>query len=182
MKRTIAAALVLTTVAIATVALSQSFKSSPRIAVEFGMQKGPTQPIAYSHELHAGTLQMDCKYCHFSTTKSAWANIPPVSTCMGCHTYVATDKPEVQKLAGYFERGEQVPWVRVHNMPDHVKFNHKRHVRAGVECQTCHGPIQAMPVVYQYSSLKMGWCIECHRSRLDDPTHPTSMDCLICHH
>jgi hypothetical protein len=75
-----------------------------------------------------------------------------------------------------------VPWVEVYWLPDHVKFNHKRHVKAGIRCQDCHGPVEKMKVVYQYPSLKMGWCVECHRQRLKDPKFPASMDCLTCHH
>ena len=176
MTRLIGLLIAAATLASATVALSQSFN------VRLGATKGPQQPIEFSHKLHAGTLEMDCLYCHNGAANSQWANIPAVSTCMGCHKFAATDRPEIQKLAGYWERGEQVPWVKVHYTPDHVKFNHKRHVRAGVECQTCHGPVQEMDRVYQYSSLKMGWCVSCHRQNLDHPTNPTSMDGLVCHH
>lgn len=176
MTKPFAVVLVLCALVTATVALSQSFN------VKLGVTKGPVQPINFSHKIHAGTNQMDCKYCHYGAANSAWANIPSVSTCMGCHKIVATDKPEIIKLTGYWDRGEQIPWVKVHYTPDHVKFNHKRHVRAGVACQTCHGPVETMDRVYQYNSLKMGWCVSCHRQNLDNPTHPASMDCLVCHH
>ena len=176
MTRLIGLLIAAATLASATVALSQSFN------VRLGATKGPQQPIEFSHKIHAGTLEMDCKYCHNGAANSQWANIPAVSSCMGCHKFAMTDRPEIQKLAGYWERGEQVPWVKVHYTPDHVKFNHKRHVRAGLECQTCHGPVQEMDRVYQYSSLKMGWCVSCHRQNLDHPTNPASMDCLVCHH
>ena len=95
---------------------------------------------------------------------------------------VAADKPEIVKLTGYWERGEAVQWNEVYRLPDHVKFNHKRHVKANIQCQTCHGPVQEMSVVYQYPSLKMGWCLSCHRQNLDNADHPASMDCVICHH
>lgn len=176
MKRFLFPAIVLGALAAGTVAFTQSF------SVQLGLSKGPQQPIAFSHEIHAGTLGMDCLYCHYSADKSPVANIPPVSTCMGCHKITATDKPEIQKLTDYYERGEQVPWVEVYLLPDHVKFNHKRHVKANIACAECHGPVQQMPVMYQYPSLKMGWCVTCHRQNLDDPQFPASMDCLICHH
>ena len=102
--------------------------------------------------------------------------------CMGCHKIAATDKPEVQKLTRYYESGEPVPWVQVHVLPQHVKFNHKRHVRAGIDCQKCHGPVPEMDVLYQYPSLKMGWCVSCHRQNLHNADFPASMDCLTCHH
>ena len=101
---------------------------------------------------------------------------------MGCHKLTRADKPEIQKLAGYFERNEPVPWVRVNKLPDYVKFNHKRHVKAGVQCMDCHGPVDKMEVYYQSPSLKMGWCVSCHRQRANDKQFPASMDCLTCHH
>jgi len=176
MKRTLSAALVLSALAVATVAFTQSF------SVQMGEMQGPKQPINYSHKTHAGKLKMYCRYCHYGAYKSAWANLPAMSTCMGCHKIAVADRPEIQKLTAYYERGEQIPWVKVHYLPDYVKFNHKRHMAAGFACQECHGPIQEMDRVYQYSSLKMGWCVSCHRKYLDDPKHPASMDCLTCHH
>jgi len=176
MTKLVACVIVAAALSTASVALSQSFN------VRLGATKGPVQPINYSHRIHAGLNQMDCKYCHYGAANSPWANLPAVSTCMGCHKIVATDKPEIIKLTGYYERGEQVPWVKVHWLPDHVKFNHKRHVRAGYACQECHGPVQEMDRVYQYSSLKMGWCVSCHRKNLDNPNFPATMDCLACHH
>uniref|UniRef100_A0A832MMQ0 Cytochrome c7-like domain-containing protein n=1 Tax=Eiseniibacteriota bacterium TaxID=2212470 RepID=A0A832MMQ0_UNCEI len=150
--------------------------------VQLGFLRGPKQPIAFSHEVHAGKLGMNCVYCHYGFEKSPIANIPAVSVCMGCHKIAMSDRPEVQKLAGYYDRGEQVPWVEVYKLPAHVKFNHERHVKAGVQCLECHGPVPQMPVMYQWSSLKMGWCVTCHRQKLDDPKYPASMDCLVCHH
>lgn len=176
MKRALVAAAVLSTLAAGTAAFTQSFP------VQMGDRKGPAQPINFSHQIHAGKLGMNCLYCHYSADKSPIANLPPVSTCMGCHKLTRADRPEIMKLAGYFERAEQVPWAEVYRLPSHVKFNHKRHVRAGMQCAECHGPVQEMAVVYQYPSLKMGWCLSCHRQRLDDPRFPTTMDCLACHH
>ena len=144
--------------------------------------RGPVQPIRFPHDVHAGKLGMNCLYCHWGAERSPIANLPAVSTCMGCHKMAVADRPEIQKLAGYWERGETIPWVEVYWLPDHVKFNHKRHVKAGLSCRTCHGPVEQMKVLYQYPSLKMGWCVECHRQRLNDPGFPTSMDCLTCHH
>jgi hypothetical protein len=176
MKRALASAIVVVTLAAGTVAFTQSF------SVQLGNTRGPEQPIHFPHDIHSGKLGMNCLYCHYGAEKSPIANIPPVSTCMGCHKIAVTDRPEIQKLTGYFDRGEQIPWVEVYRLPDHVKFNHKRHVKAGIECQSCHGPVQNMRVMYQYASLKMGWCVTCHRQNLNNPTHPASMDCLICHH
>jgi cytochrome c553 len=176
MKRALVSSIVVLALAGGTAAFTQSF------SVQLGNKKGPEQPIKFPHDVHAGKLGMDCLYCHSSADKSPVANIPAVSTCMGCHKIAAADRPEIQKLTAYADSGKVIPWVEVYKLPDHVKFNHKRHVKAGIECQSCHGPVQDMKVVYQYSSLKMGWCVTCHRQNLNDPKHPASMDCLVCHH
>lgn len=152
---------------------------------EVGVQQGyaPSQPINFSHKIHAGQYEMDCKYCHSTVEKSKSASIPSLNTCMNCHKYVkASEKyngktsPEIQKIYNaigfdgdnmeYIEGYEQKPieWIRIHNLPDLAYFNHSQHVVVGqVECQTCHGPIEEMEKVYQYSTLQMGWCIDCHR-------------------
>ena len=154
---------------------------------EVGVQQGyaPTQPINFSHKIHAGQYEMDCKYCHSTVEKSKSASIPSLNTCMNCHKYVkAAEKyngktsPEIQKIYNaigydgdnmeYIEGYQQKPieWVRIHNLPDLSYFNHSQHVVVGkVECQTCHGPIEEMEKVYQFSTLQMGWCIDCHRER-----------------
>ncbi len=154
---------------------------------EVGVQQGyaPEQPINFSHEIHAGQYEIDCKYCHSTVEKSKSASIPSLNTCMNCHKFVkASDKyngntsPEIQKIYDaigydgenmeYIEGAVQKPikWVRIHNLPDLSYFNHSQHVVVGkVECQTCHGPIEEMERVYQFSSLQMGWCVDCHRER-----------------
>ncbi len=176
MKRAVALLLIASTLIAATVAFTQSS------SVSLGINRGPVQPVKFSHQIHAGKLGMNCLYCHYGAEKSSIANLPPVGTCMGCHKIAVADRPEIQKLTGFYDRGEQIPWVEVYRLPDHVKFNHKRHVKAGIQCQDCHGPVDKMAVVYQYPSLKMGWCIGCHRQHLNDAVNPATMDCLICHH
>jgi len=136
----------------------------------------PEQPIHYSHRQHVEKNQMECQYCHSGVTKSNFATLPSVELCMGCHKAVKTDSPEIQKLKGYFDRGEPVPWVSVNNLPEHVRFTHKRHLKAGVSCQNCHGQIQKMAVVERMSSLKMGFCVSCHRE------NGASIDCSVCHY
>jgi mono/diheme cytochrome c family protein len=152
---------------------------------EVGVQQGyaPTQPINYSHELHAGKYKINCLYCHSGADKSKQATIPSPSTCMNCHMHVTASKnydgnvsPEIQKIynavgwdadkKAYDPTKPQTPikWVRIHNLPDLAYFNHSQHVKIGkVECQACHGPIETMKVVSQQTSLQMGWCINCHR-------------------
>ncbi|MEC8221613.1 MAG: c-type cytochrome [Bacteroidota bacterium] len=124
----------------------------------------PTQPIAFSHKIHAGQYEIDCNYCHTGVNISKSANIPAVNICMNCHGVINTDKPEIQKILTAYEENRPIEWVRVHNLPDLAYFNHSQHVAVGgIECNTCHGPIEEMDVVYQYSELTMGWCINCHR-------------------
>jgi mono/diheme cytochrome c family protein len=140
----------------------------------------PSQPIAFSHKVHAGQNGVDCNYCHSSARKSKHSGIPSANVCMNCHTYInegaITGTAEIQKIYDaigfdaktrtYIEGYEEKPieWVRIHNLPDHAYFNHSQHVVVGnLECQECHGPVEEMDVLYQYSELTMGWCIECHR-------------------
>lgn len=145
-------------------------------AFTIGVQQGyqPTQPIAFSHEIHAGQYEIDCQYCHTGVNKSKSANIPSPNICMNCHTQVKTESEEIAKIYAaidydpetqtYGTDTKPIEWVRIHNLPDLAYFNHSQHVKvAGLECETCHGPIKEMEVVYQYSSLTMGWCINCHR-------------------
>jgi mono/diheme cytochrome c family protein len=131
-----------------------------------GLTQGyqPTQPIAFSHKLHAGENNINCAYCHTSVYKGKSANIPSANICMNCHSQIKTESPEIKKIYRAIERKQPIQWVRVHNLPDLAYFNHSQHTQVGgIQCQTCHGPIQNMEVVYQYSALTMGWCINCHR-------------------
>ena len=135
----------------------------------------PVQPIKYSHELHAGAMKIDCQYCHSGAYKSKIAAIPSLNVCMNCHKVVKTGSPEIHKIydaLGYDPQTQKydstksrpIQWVRIHNLPDFAYFNHSQHVSvAGLKCQACHGPIQTMKEVYQYSPLTMKWCIQCHR-------------------
>jgi hypothetical protein len=149
---------------------------------------GPQQPIPFSHALHAGTYEIPCLYCHSGTERSRMAGVPSVETCMGCHAQLGGDLEGVQILKKHWEEGRPIEWVQIHRLPEHVKFRHNRHVAAGVECQTCHGPVQALHKLYLVpdtlwtnkwmpaQKLEMGWCMSCHR----DMQAPT--DCLTCHH
>lgn len=136
----------------------------------------PEQPIDFPHPVHVQSLQMNCLYCHFSAQKAPDPGMPAVSTCMGCHSVVATGSAEIQKLAAYWNERKPIPWVRIHKVPDYVQFPHMRHVNAGVSCQTCHGEVQEMPRVFQYSSLNMGWCVSCHVE------NEARYDCSTCHY
>ena len=138
----------------------------------------PKQPIDYSHKLHAGDLQIDCKFCHTYARRSRTAGIPAGEQCMACHTFISRDKKAIQEVVAHYESKKPVEWVKVHDLPDFVFFSHKRHVSAGFECQDCHGPVEQMEVVYRQAPLTMGWCVNCHRDNLDKGA---SLDCLTCH-
>jgi mono/diheme cytochrome c family protein len=147
------------------------FKAVIHALYSVGVQKGyaPEQPIAFSHKIHAGQYEIDCKYCHTGVTKGKLATIPSVNICMNCHNQIKsgtnTGEIEIGKIVRAFNENKPVEWVRVHNLPDLAYFNHAQHVNVGqIECQTCHGPIQEMDVVRQHSLLTMGWCIDCHRT------------------
>ena len=152
------------------------FKTTIDGLYSIGVQQDyqPKQPIAFSHQLHAGAYEINCKYCHTGVMKGKQANIPSPNICMNCHTQIKQESPEIQKIyaaigydvktASYSGKQKPIEWVRIHNLPDLAYFNHAQHVNVGaIECQTCHGPIQEMEVVKQYSLLTMGWCIDCHR-------------------
>ncbi|MBF25233.1 MAG: cytochrome C [Flavobacteriales bacterium] len=149
----------------------------------------PEQPIAFSHKIHSGDNGIDCNYCHHTARSSKHAGIPSVNVCMNCHTYInegaITGKEEINKIyeavgfdpntRTYIPNYDQKPveWVRIHNLPDLAYFNHSQHVNvAGLECQTCHGPVEEMEEVYQYSKLTMGWCVNCHRETEIDTDNP----------
>lgn len=139
----------------------------------------PEQPIKFSHVTHVKNNEMECQFCHWNVAKSPYAAIPEMETCMGCHKLIGgtteEQQTEINKLKEFWEKGTPIPWEKVHVMPDHVRFNHKRHIKAGVGCQECHGQIPEMETVERVTSMKMGWCIDCHRDQ------GTSIDCYVCH-
>jgi hypothetical protein len=135
----------------------------------------PTQPIPFSHTIHAGTNKIPCLYCHGNAERSRHATVPASNVCMNCHIVVATDKPNIQTLTKMWNAQQTIPWVQVHRLPDHVYFPHKWHVAKGIACQQCHGEVQTMDVVKQVAPLKMGWCIQCHRQ------NQATQECSACH-
>ncbi len=124
----------------------------------------PTQPVPYSHALHAGEMGMDCRYCHASVEVSAVATVPGSTTCMNCHGVVGRDAESLAPIRDTAAEGRSVHWIRIHNLPDYAYFNHAAHVNAGVGCVSCHGRIDQMEVVQQVEPLSMSWCLECHRN------------------
>jgi hypothetical protein len=122
------------------------------------------QPVQFSHKHHSGDDGIDCRYCHTSVETSASAGMPSTQTCMNCHSQLWADSPYLEPIRESWRTGKPIEWVRVHDLPDYVYFNHSIHVNKGVGCSTCHGKVDDMPLMLQASSLQMEWCLECHRS------------------
>ena len=165
----------------------------------------PDQPLPFSHKLHAGQYKIDCLYCHAGVEVSSHSSIPSLEVCMNCHRVVKTDSPWIQKLQEAYVEGKSIPWEKVHLLPDFVKFSHYPHILAGKECRTCHGPVEEMEKVYQFKSLSMGFCVNCHRKppeknqKMSFLKHPEDykhsgdlknkkdsyqapVDCKVCHY
>ena len=145
-----------------------------------GADEGPfdpyAQPIDFSHRHHVTEMGFECQMCHVYARRGPVAGIPSVEKCAGCHTQVLSNTPEIQKVLEYWENEQPIPWVRVHDLPDYVRFSHKRHVLGGVDCAACHGDVGQMEIAVQVESLSMGWCVTCHEQR------SASKDCLTCHY
>ena len=122
------------------------------------------QPVPFSHDHHVAAMGIQCGYCHTSVETSAFAGIPPTATCMNCHKEVWNDSPMLEPVRESFRTGEPLEWTRIHDLPDFVYFNHSIHVAKGIGCETCHGRVDKMPLMYQEASLQMEWCLDCHRN------------------
>jgi hypothetical protein len=122
------------------------------------------QPAPFSHEHHVAAIGIDCRYCHTSVETSSFAGIPPTKTCMNCHSQIWTNAAYLEPVRESFRSGKSLVWSRVNDLPDFVYFDHSIHVAKGVGCNTCHGPVDRMPLMYNYASLQMEWCINCHRA------------------
>ena len=142
----------------------------------FGRHPVPVQPIAYTHKVHLAN-GMECVNCHTGVDTGPDAQLPSVKLCMMCHQVIATDKPEIKKLTAYAERGEDISWQRVYDYPpsSHVKFNHAPHIRAKVDCKTCHDDMTQQTVAVRKVDMTMGFCLDCHKQR------NVSIDCTTCH-
>ena len=168
------------------------FPTDLSVAVGDPLAEPIQQPIAFPHSKHAKDLGIDCQYCHSGARKGQHAGVPPTQVCMGCHAMVSSDgRPELEKLKAFWAagKGDPIPWVKVHDLPDFVYFSHKRHVLGGVQCQECHGQVQEMGVDERVASLKMGWCLDCHAQHALDDSYGTQQelrrselkDCWTCH-
>lgn len=142
----------------------------------FSRHPEPVQPIAFTHKVHLAN-GLNCTDCHVGVDKGPDARIPSVNFCMTCHQVIATEKPEIQKVAAFLKRGEDIPWQRVYDYPAsaHVKFNHAPHIRAGVDCATCHGDMRQRTVAVRTVNMTMGFCVNCHKLK------KASIDCTTCH-
>lgn len=121
------------------------------------------QPVQFSHKHHVGDDGIDCRYCHTSVENSAYAGIPPTKTCMNCHSVLFNNAPYLEPVRESYRTDQPIEWVKVHRLADYVYFNHSIHVNKGVGCETCHGRVDKMPLMYQAHSLQMEWCLNCHR-------------------
>jgi hypothetical protein len=152
---------------------------------------GPLQPIQFSHKHHSGMFQIDCQYCHSGTGESPAAGVPSVELCMGCHSQFPKEYDQlegIRTLKRHWEEREPIQWEQIHRLPEHVQFQHRAHLNAGVDCQRCHGAVETMDKVYltpdtiwwpwglPAAKLEMGWCIDCHREQ------GASQDCYACHY
>jgi len=138
---------------------------------------GPVQPIPFSHRVHAGVKQINCRFCHPFVNRSKHAGLPAMQKCFFCHDYIIPRHPELVKERQYFESGRPVPWKQIYYVPDYVKFQHRPHIEFGkIDCDVCHGPVETMDRLKPVN-FKMGFCLECHRKR------KVQIDCwLACHH
>ncbi len=127
------------------------------------VQVARKQPVPFSHKHHVTGVGLDCRYCHTSVEESSFANIPPVETCMTCHSQIWTESPLLEPIRESYRTGNPIEWVRIHDLPDFVYFNHSIHVHKGIGCQTCHGQVDQMPLMWKVNTLNMEWCLECHR-------------------
>ena len=123
-----------------------------------------TQPVPFSHKHHVQGLGLDCRYCHTTVEEAAFAGIPPTKTCMTCHSQIWAESPMLEPVRDSFRTGKPLLWIRVHDLPDFVYFDHSIHVKQGIGCETCHGRVDTMPLTWQMHSLQMEWCLECHRA------------------
>lgn len=151
-----------------------------------GVGYAPEQPIKFSHELHAGKMDIDCQYCHTGVTKGRHALVPSVNICMNCHSVARKDKPEIVKLRDYYKSGKALPWKRVHQVPEYAYFNHSVHVNYGIKCESCHGDVRKFEKIKQVKSFTMTGCLNCHRHPEEQLTYIKDVkkgpeNCWTCH-
>jgi hypothetical protein len=127
------------------------------------VQVAPEQPVEFSHKHHVKDDGIDCRYCHTGVETSSFAGLPPTETCMTCHSQIWTTASATAPIRESWQTGKSIEWVRVHDLPDFVYFNHSIHINKGIGCSTCHGRVDEMPLTYKVNTLNMNWCVNCHR-------------------
>lgn len=132
-------------------------------AYNYRLQIAREQPVQFSHKHHVGGLGIDCRYCHTSVEVSSFAGIPPTETCITCHSQIFANSAYLEPVRASYRTGESIQWTRVHDLPGFVYFNHSIHINKGIGCQTCHGRVDLMPLMWKVNSLQMKWCLDCHR-------------------
>ena len=170
--------------------------SRNKISLAYNDGYQPDQPVPFSHKIHVGDYQMDCRYCHTAVEEGRHAGVPGLDICMNCHLTVKPDSAWIQKLVEAYQNDQPVVWEKVHLLPDFVRFNHSLHVKAlssdvtafsqlppstkqiRKTCTTCHGEVENMDIMYQHESLSMGWCVQCHRK--EESQAP--INCSTCHY
>ena len=170
--------------------------STNKIRLAYNNDYEPDQPIPFSHAIHVGQYQMDCRYCHTAVEEGRHAGVPSLDICMNCHLTVKPDSPYIQKLVEAYGNNKTIIWEKVHLLPDFVKFNHSLHIKAlsgrfsqtshlppsgdqvRQSCTTCHGKVENMEIMYQHESLSMGWCVQCHRKE----ENKAAINCSTCHY
>src|SRR5580698_2998865 len=146
-----------------TIALAVTLNSLQRSPWVTRQGQRAEQPVPFSHKHHVEGLGLQCQYCHTSVEKSSYAGIPPTKTCMNCHSQIWTNATLLEPVRESWATGQSIPWIRVHDLPDYVYFNHEIHVNKGIGCASCHGRVDEMPIMYEENSLQMEWCLNCHR-------------------
>lgn len=155
--------------------LLAAFMVGARLLMLHAEHLEPEQPVAFSHTQHVKKVGLDCTYCHAYADKGPQATVPAMSVCASCHENMQSNNPAVIKLQKFIYQKEPVPWVRIHQLPGHVAFTHKRHIRAGVSCTVCHGEVSEMSRIKKVRTFDMGFCVSCH----EENKAPT--DCAVCH-
>jgi predicted CXXCH cytochrome family protein len=146
------------------------------VAAFYPWDLGTKQPISFSHRVHAGKKEIGCVICHPGVFKTPVAGIPPVETCMLCHSRIIIHYPEIEKVRRHYEEGRPILWVRVNNLPDLAHFDHSMHIASGIDCGKCHGDVKSMDRIVLAPKITMGFCIQCHRE------HNATRDCFACHY
>jgi hypothetical protein len=158
------------------------------LAVTFGLiyfqfiyptvRAGPVQPIPFSHRIHVDIKEIDCRFCHNTVERGRHAGLPPVEKCLFCHEHVIPNHPWIEELQRHQDEGEEIHWRKVTYLPDHAFFSHQEHIAAGMQCAECHGPVEKMDRIWEFETLQMGFCVNCH---MDQDRSTSILDCANCH-